>query len=227
MFDISTFAYLCQQIIRLHSHDRSTDFVHSILDLVQTHMLVIDATGSASSGDILAQLQQINQKVIDDQNLDFALKPNSVQRQRLKIIPLEAEIDSKARDLILKDNQSRMMQNRRFSKQTSLKTQSIRIRVPSVRMETLQDGPQQELTGFDTNTESQLKDAATHSFMLQGDLRLMQVSEKPQIIATGDEDDGTPSSYLKQKISQTQTSKIVKETPFVQTFTCPLITDQM
>ncbi|KAI0438561.1 hypothetical protein F4803DRAFT_534728 [Xylaria telfairii] len=64
-------------IQRLHEHERCTEYIHRLLDLLERKMIVVqtDSAKRTSSGNLRKELGKIHQQVEDDKNKEYILKP--------------------------------------------------------------------------------------------------------------------------------------------------------
>ncbi|KAF2964221.1 hypothetical protein GQX73_g9348 [Xylaria multiplex] len=115
-----------EHITLLHRRHNCTQFIHDILDLIQNDMLVINAANRIRSGELLYQLKRMHNQAVDDNGTDYIRKPCPSQRLEQVIPVLEAKVDDKIRDLILKETRAWMTQ--RFTFRTINIRRSIRVR---------------------------------------------------------------------------------------------------
>ncbi|KAK3313296.1 kinase-like domain-containing protein [Apodospora peruviana] len=88
--------------IKLHAHERCTDFIHDVLDIIENKMLLVLSQGKvrAKSEVLRRDFNDIHARCMDERRLNYAMTPTPATRPFRRQTAVEAELDKVALETI-------------------------------------------------------------------------------------------------------------------------------
>jgi len=85
-----------QWFIKLHAHPDCTKFIHDVLDVVEKEMLIVLSQGRerSLSGPLRDKFRKMQDRCMDQNDHDYAIKPTPEEREFKKPVAVEAILDT-------------------------------------------------------------------------------------------------------------------------------------